>query len=225
MKKFYNKLANIFAKKDHTHSKSEVGLSNVDNTADSAKSVKYATSAGSANSVTWANVSGKPSTFTPTSHTHTIANIANLQTALDAKTSNTGTITGIKMNGASKGVSGIVDLGTVLTGGSQTTTSTADGGVNVYTFSNGSTINIKNGSKGSTGPKGDKGDTGARGATGPAGATPTIKAAAGSSIGSVGTPLVTASTSGTTTTFTIKIVRKKERCSLLLSNNMLFELG
>lgn len=41
--------------------KAEVGLGSVDNTADSAKSVKYATSAGSANAVAWANVSGKPS--------------------------------------------------------------------------------------------------------------------------------------------------------------------
>ena len=46
-----------------TYTKSEVGLGNVDNTADSAKSVKYATSAGSANSVAWGNVSGKPSTY------------------------------------------------------------------------------------------------------------------------------------------------------------------
>ena len=42
-------------------SKSDIGLGNVDNTADSAKSVKYATSAGSANAVAWGNVSGKPS--------------------------------------------------------------------------------------------------------------------------------------------------------------------
>lgn len=53
-----------------SYTKSEVGLGNVDNTADSAKSVKYATSAGSANAVAWGNVSGKPSTFTPSSHTH-----------------------------------------------------------------------------------------------------------------------------------------------------------
>ncbi len=33
----------------------------------------------------------------------------------NSKTSNVGTITGIKMNGASKGTSGVVDLGTVLT--------------------------------------------------------------------------------------------------------------
>lgn len=38
------------ATKVHTHTKSEVGLSNVDNTADATKSVKYATSAGSASS-------------------------------------------------------------------------------------------------------------------------------------------------------------------------------
>ena len=50
--------------------KTTMALNNVNNTADSAKSVKYATSAGSANAVAWGNVSGKPSTFTPASHTH-----------------------------------------------------------------------------------------------------------------------------------------------------------
>lgn len=72
-------------------------------------------------------------------------------------TANTGTITGIKMNGASKGTSGVVDLGTVLTGGSQTTTSSADGGSNVYTFSDKSTLTVKNGTKGSTGATGTRG--------------------------------------------------------------------
>lgn len=38
------------ANSSHTHTKAQVGLGNVDNTADSAKSVKYATSAGSAES-------------------------------------------------------------------------------------------------------------------------------------------------------------------------------
>lgn len=46
-----------------SYSKAEVGLGNVDNTADSAKSVKYAASAGSAGSVAWANVSGRPSSM------------------------------------------------------------------------------------------------------------------------------------------------------------------
>lgn len=45
--------------------------------------------------------------------------------------------------------------------------STADGGSNVVTFSDGKTLTVKNGSKGS---KGDKGDTGATGATGGKGA-------------------------------------------------------
>ena len=127
-----------------------------------------------------------------------------------------------------------------LTGGSQTATSSADGGSNVYTFSDGSTITVKNGSKGSAGatgpqglkgdpgatgpqgpkgdkgdtgatglqgPKGDKGDPGATGPQGPAGVTPTIKAAAGSNIGTIGTPSVTASTSGTTTTFTFNYLK------------------
>lgn len=43
------------ANSSHTHTKSQVGLGNVDNTADSAKSVKYAASAGSANAL---NVTG-----------------------------------------------------------------------------------------------------------------------------------------------------------------------
>lgn len=84
----------------------------------------------------------------------------------NSKTSNVGTLTGIKMNGVSKGTSGVVDLGKVLTGGSQTTTSTQDGGNNVYTFSDNSTITVRNGTKGSKGdigpqgPQGEKGDTG-----------------------------------------------------------------
>ena len=35
--------------------------------------------------VTWANIEGKPSTFAPSSHTHTISQITNLQTTLDGK--------------------------------------------------------------------------------------------------------------------------------------------
>lgn len=38
-----------------------------------------------------------------------------LKDLVDTKTSNVGTITGIKMNGGSKGTSGVVDLGTVIT--------------------------------------------------------------------------------------------------------------
>lgn len=70
------------AANNHTHTKSQVGLSNVDNTADANKSVKYATSAGSAvkattagtadkaNSVDWSKVQNKPSSYPPSSHSH-----------------------------------------------------------------------------------------------------------------------------------------------------------
>lgn len=52
----------------HTHTKAEVGLGNVDNTADSQKSVKYAASAGSAtnatNATTAASCTGNSATAT-----------------------------------------------------------------------------------------------------------------------------------------------------------------
>ncbi len=48
---FLTAAKNLFALKSHTHTKSEVGLENVDNTEDSAKSVKYAASSGNANTV------------------------------------------------------------------------------------------------------------------------------------------------------------------------------
>lgn len=47
-----------------------IGLGNVNNTADANKSVNYANSAGSANAVAWGNISGKPPAYTPSSHTH-----------------------------------------------------------------------------------------------------------------------------------------------------------
>lgn len=108
------------ANSSHTHTKDQVGLGNVDNTADSAKSVKAATKlqtykqgsvtetygdsyplyaqwsgnnvvlkcdnytvwtdhstiSDSANAVAWDKVTGKPSTYTPASHTHNYAGSA-----------------------------------------------------------------------------------------------------------------------------------------------------
>lgn len=61
----------------------------------------------------------------------------------------------------------------VLTGGSQTTTSNADGGSNVFTFTKSdgtsSTLTVKNGSKGSVGPTGPQGPGGGAGPVGPTG--------------------------------------------------------
>ena len=108
------------ANSSHTHTKDQVGLGNVDNTADSAKSVKAATKlqtykqgsvtetygdsyplyaqwsgnnvilkcdnytvctdhstiSDSANAVAWDKITGKPSTYTPASHTHNYAGSA-----------------------------------------------------------------------------------------------------------------------------------------------------
>lgn len=57
---------------------------------DSASGYKEYT-AGSATSVPWSGVTGKPSTFTPSTHTHTIAQITSLQSTLDGKLSTSGT--------------------------------------------------------------------------------------------------------------------------------------
>lgn len=47
------------------------------------------------NNFTWANLSGKPTTFAPSAHSHVIADVTGLQTALDAKLNLTGgTLTG-----------------------------------------------------------------------------------------------------------------------------------
>lgn len=188
-----------------SYSLEELGLENVENTADADKNVKYATSAGSANNAAKVNghtvESNVPSDakFTDTTYTNKspveggteLSLVTTGEKALwNAKGNGSGTVTGIMMNGEVKGSSGIINLGTVLTGGTQTTTSSADEGSNVYTFSDGSTITVKNGSKGSKGNPGTNGTT------------PTIKAVSGANIGSIGTPSVTASTSGTTTTFT-----------------------
>ena len=51
------------ANNSHTHTKSEVGLGNVDNTADSTKSVKYATSAGSATTASQLMLGSRATTF------------------------------------------------------------------------------------------------------------------------------------------------------------------
>ena len=64
-----------------TYTKAEVGLGNVDNTADKDKSVKYATSAGSAgtaSSVDWSGVKNPPTTYAPSAHTHGSGDITSL---------------------------------------------------------------------------------------------------------------------------------------------------
>lgn len=83
--------------------KTTVGLGSVNNwgASDSyttASSTTYATSkavkdaydaavAAAASSVAWADVTGKPATFTPAAHIHALTDVTGLQTALDAKVS------------------------------------------------------------------------------------------------------------------------------------------
>ena len=92
---------------------------------------------------------------------------------------------------------GYVNSLALIKSGKQTTTSTADGGSNVYTFTDTkgatSTFTVKNGSKGSQGPQGPvgpAGPTGATGATGPTGKTgpngPTGPQGQGGATGPVG---------------------------------------
>ena len=61
---------------------------------DTIKAVKV-TSASSADSVAWVNITNKPSTFTPSAHTHTASEISGLPTKLSAFTNDVGYITGI----------------------------------------------------------------------------------------------------------------------------------
>lgn len=224
------------------YTKEEVGLGKVDNTADADKRVKYAENAGSADNAEKVNghtvnadvpagaqftdtkynldtmINGlSVDDLTPTDADYYVSQYAGggttkttyhrrsmkaLWSYIKSKveglgyTKNTGTLTGIKMNGKSQGTSGVVDLGTILTGGEQTMVSADDGGSNVYTFSDGSTIIVKNGSKGSKGDTGSAGTNGTNGTNGAAAGfgTPTATVDA-----NVGTPSVTVTASGANT--------------------------
>lgn len=71
----WTKLKDKFAPKVHAHTKDQVGLSNVDNTADKDKSVKYATNAESANKATKA-ASADTATVATTAENATTATTA-----------------------------------------------------------------------------------------------------------------------------------------------------
>lgn len=93
----WNALANkpsSFPPSSHTHTKAEVGLGNVDNTADAAKSVNYAASAGNADTVDGKHAAA----FANASHTHSRSQITDFPDALK----NPAALT-IKMNGSSQG--------------------------------------------------------------------------------------------------------------------------
>ena len=64
------------------------------------KAVKV-TSASSADSVAWPGISGKPTTFTPSAHTHTASEISGLPTNLSAFTNDVGYVSVRQKNGCS----------------------------------------------------------------------------------------------------------------------------
>ena len=151
--KFLSKLKETFSIKSHKHTKSDISDFPTSMPANGGNSLTV--NGHSVNSDVPKNAKFTDTTYSSKSAASGGTDVSLVTTGekaiWNAKTSNTGTITGIKMNGVSKGTAGVVDLGTVLTGGKQSTTSTVDGGSNIYTFSDGSTITIKNGSKGDPG--------------------------------------------------------------------------
>ena len=94
-----------FTKNTGTYSKPSTGIPKTD----LASAVQ--TSLGKADSALQSFTESDPVFKASAAASITSADISNW----NAKTSNVGTITGIKMNGASKGTSGVVDLGTVIT--------------------------------------------------------------------------------------------------------------
>lgn len=73
--------------------KSDVGLGNVDNTADANKSVSYAATSGVANSVAWSNVSGRPTKVSQLSNDSGYITSTALPTKVSQLTNDTGYVT------------------------------------------------------------------------------------------------------------------------------------
>ena len=96
---FLKKLKTIFAPKIHSHTKSEIGLSNVNNTADSEKSVKYATSAGTATSATKLSSKNTENGYDATVTAGAFPNGANVQISVtESAGSNTVIISGSEVS-------------------------------------------------------------------------------------------------------------------------------
>lgn len=91
----------------HGVTKAQVGLGNVDNTADSAKSVKYAASAGNANAVAWGNVSGRPSSLPANGGNSSTVNGHTVNSDVPSGAKFTDTVTTVTTTGSGNAVTAI----------------------------------------------------------------------------------------------------------------------
>lgn len=78
--------------------------------------------------VTWANIEGKPSSFTPSSHTHAISQITNLQATLDGKAASSHTHSYLPLSGGK--LTGSLEINATAIGG-------WDEGIRIHTAPNG----------------------------------------------------------------------------------------
>lgn len=113
-----------------SYTKAEVGLGKVDNTADADKTVKRATTAGtadSANSVAWGNVKNKPTTFPVEAHTHDdrYYTEAEMNSKLSGKVDNTEAGANGLINKLESGTAAPVDNDLIITQWANHTTATA----------------------------------------------------------------------------------------------------
>lgn len=158
---------------------------------------------------TWASITGKPSTFTPSAHTQSYTTLTGSTTTANQAIVSNGTANGWTLktlgsnafNSTSYIPTSVSVVASTLAAGSSATAS-YDASTNKFTFG------IPRGATGAQGATGPKGDTGATGPTGPKGDTGSqgpAGAAAGfgtptaSVTNTVGTPSVTVTASGSNT--------------------------
>lgn len=118
------------AAKKPSYTKAEIGLGKVDNTADADKTVKRATTAGtadSANSVAWENVKDKPTTFPVEAHNHDdrYYTEAEVNSKLNNKVDNTEAGANGLINKLGSGTAAPVDNDLIITQWANHTTATA----------------------------------------------------------------------------------------------------
>lgn len=158
---------------------------------------------------TWASITGKPSTFTPSAHTQSYTTLTGSTTTANQAIVSNGTANGWILktlgsnafNSTSYIPTSVSVAASTLAAGSSATAS-YDAATNKFTFG------IPRGATGAQGATGPKGDTGATGPTGPKGDTGS-QGPAGAAAGfgtptatvsnTVGTPSVTVTASGSNT--------------------------